>query len=56
MQGYSFWEQLNRLGDRVLMNDTDSIIYVFDPKEYNIPEGSMLGDWEIEKPCKLNDD
>jgi hypothetical protein len=49
------WEQLNRLGDRVLMNDTDSIIYIRNPQGYNIPEGSMLGDWEIEKPCKLND-
>jgi hypothetical protein len=51
------WEQLNELGDRVLMNDTDSIIYIRDPdpNAYNIPEGNLLGEWEIEKPCKLND-
>jgi hypothetical protein len=49
------WRELNKLGERVLMNDTDSIIYVRDPDGYNIPEGSMLGDWEIEKPCALND-
>jgi hypothetical protein len=42
------------MGDRVLMNDTDSIVYIHDPDGYNIPEGSMLGEWEIEKPCKLN--
>ena len=36
------------------MNDTDSIIYIRDPDGYNIPEGSLLGEWEIEKPCALN--
>lgn len=42
------WEQLNRLGKRVLMNDTDSIVYIYDPELYNIPEGSLLGEWEVE--------
>lgn len=42
------WEQLDRLGDRVLMNDTDSIVYIYDPLKYNIPEGEMLGEWEVE--------
>ena len=49
------WRELNKLGDRVLYYDTDSIIYVRDPHGYNIPTGSMLGQWEIEKPCQLND-
>jgi hypothetical protein len=42
------WEQMNKLGKRVLMNDTDSIIYVYDPDLYNIPEGGLLGEWEVE--------
>lgn len=42
------WEQMNKLGDRVLMNDTDSIVYKYIPWLYNIPEGTILGDWEIE--------
>jgi hypothetical protein len=43
------WEQLNKLGQRVLMCDTDSIVYIYDPNEYNIPKGDMLGEWEVEK-------
>jgi hypothetical protein len=39
--------ELNKLGIRVL---TDSIIYEYDPKLYNIPESRMLGGWEPE-PC-----
>jgi hypothetical protein len=42
------WEEMNKLGKRVLMNDTDSIIYVYDPNQYNIPQGSLLGEWEVE--------
>jgi hypothetical protein len=42
------YEQLKKLGDRVLMNDTDSIVYIYDPELYNIPEGGLLGDWEVE--------
>jgi hypothetical protein len=42
------WEQLHRLGDRVLMNDTDSIVYIYDPEQYNIPEGDVWGEWEVE--------
>lgn len=42
-------EQLHRLGDRVLMHDTDSIVYLYDPDaEYNIPEGDLWGEWERE--------
>jgi len=42
------WEQLHKLGKRVLMNDTDSIVYLYDPLEYNIPQGGLLGEWEVE--------
>lgn len=41
-------EQLFKLGKRVLMNDTDSIVYHYIPGAYNIPEGDLLGDWEVE--------
>lgn len=43
------WEQLHKLGKRVLMCDTDSIVYIKDPNGYNIPQGDMLGEWEVEK-------
>jgi hypothetical protein len=43
------WEQLNKLGDRVLMYDTDSVVYIYDPdKEYNVPESKIWGEWEEE--------
>lgn len=42
------WKQLNMLGKRVLMNDTDSIIYLYDPDLENIPEGGLIGEWEVE--------
>ena len=42
-------EQLSQLGNRVLYHDTDSIIYVYDPLLYNIPEGDVWGDWSVEK-------
>jgi len=42
------WEQLHKLGDRVLMHDTDSIVYIYDPDKYNIPAGDLLGEWAIE--------
>lgn len=48
-------EQLYKLGKRVLMNDTDSIVYHYIPGEYNIPEGDLLGDWEVEDVDKQND-
>lgn len=44
----TLWRELNKLGDRVLMCDTDSIVYIWKPDEYNIPEGDMLGQWSIE--------
>jgi hypothetical protein len=48
------WEQLNKLGKRVLMNDTDSIVYIYDPEQYNIPEGDVWGEWEVEDIDKQN--
>lgn len=42
------WTEMNKLGKRVLMNDTDSIVYIYDPLEYNIPESDVWGGWEIE--------
>jgi hypothetical protein len=42
------WTELNKLGDRVLYHDTDSIVYEHRPNEYNIPEGRYLGEWECE--------
>jgi hypothetical protein len=48
------WEQLNKLGKRVLMNDTDSIVYIYDPTQYNIPEGDVWGQWEVEDIDRKN--
>jgi hypothetical protein len=42
------WEQMNKLGQRVLYHDTDSIIYEYIPGEYNIPEGDYWGQWEVD--------
>ncbi len=42
------WKELNKLGDRVLYMDTDSIIYENSPTLYNIPLGRYLGEWECE--------
>ncbi|KND03433.1 uncharacterized protein SPPG_00918 [Spizellomyces punctatus DAOM BR117] len=42
-------EHLHKLGDRVLMHDTDSIVYIYDPDaDYNIPEGDLWGEWARE--------
>jgi hypothetical protein len=43
------YEQLEQLGDRVLYHDTDSIIYIYDPLVYNIPESNVWGKWSVEK-------
>ena len=42
------WTELNKLGERVLYHDTDSIIYEYNPNLYNIPLGRYLGEWEDE--------
>jgi len=46
------WEQLNKLGDRVLMYDTDSVVYIYKPGEYNIQESKIWGEWEAEDISK----
>ena len=46
------FEQLDKLEKRVLYHDTDSIIYVYDPAEYNIPTNDIWGTWEEEKISK----
>ena len=45
------WKMMNRLGERVLMHDTDSIVYHSVPGEYDPPTGKILGDWELESCC-----
>lgn len=45
------WHQLNRLGERVLYHDTDSIIYTsagYGNETDDIPVGKYLGEWENE--------
>jgi len=40
------WQEMKKLGQRVIYHDTDSIIYEYDPVEaYNTPQGKILGDW-----------
>jgi hypothetical protein len=46
------YEQLEKLNERVLYHDTDSIIYIYDPQKYNIPQGNLLGEWEEEDISK----
>jgi hypothetical protein len=49
------YEQLEKLDKRVLMHDTDSIIYVYDPELYNPIENDILGSWLREDIDKNND-
>lgn len=42
------WEQLNKLGDRVIMYDTDSVVFIYDPDLYNPTASKMWGCWEEE--------
>ncbi len=46
------WRELHKLGKRVIMYDTDSIVYSCDCCDgktgYRISEGNCLGDWETE--------
>lgn len=51
----TLWEEMNKIDSnpddrRVLMCDTDSVIYVkrADPNTYTVPTGKALGKWEIE--------
>ena len=43
------YEQLDKLGERVLYHDTDSIVYIYEPTLYNIPESDVWGKWSVEK-------
>jgi len=42
------WEQLNKLGSRVIMYDTDSVVFIHDPDLYNPTHSKMWGCWEEE--------
>lgn len=42
------WEELHKHGEDVLMHDTDSIIYLQRPGNYETPTGNILGEWEEE--------
>lgn len=44
--------ELEKLGERVLYHDTDSIVYHHIPGQYTIPEGHFVGDWEPEEDGK----
>jgi hypothetical protein len=45
------FNHLDKLGERVLMCDTDSIKYITgSPTDYQIPTGDCIGDWETEEP------
>jgi hypothetical protein len=42
--------EMEKLGDRVLYHDTDSILYKYHPSLYSIPDGHILGEWTNEEP------
>lgn len=45
------WKMLNKIGNRVLYHDTDSIIYTtagYGREDEDIPTGKYLGEWEDE--------
>lgn len=45
------WEEMVKLGKRVLYHDTDSILYEYDSTQaHNTKTGKFLGDWEEELP------
>ena len=46
------WSVMDRLGDRVLYHDTDSIIFSVHEGEYSPPLGSYLGQLTDELTCK----
>ena len=45
------YSYLERLGDRVLYFDTDSVIYIERPNEYKVPTGYYLGEMTNELEC-----
>ena len=48
------WSEMNKLGDRVIYHDTDSIIFTVDENksQYIPPLGDYLGDFTNELTCK----
>jgi len=42
------WSYLQKLGERVVYCDTDSIVYIIDECSYNIPTSSYVGDFKSE--------
>ena len=46
------WEAMNKLGDRVLYHDTDSIIFSSKEGDYMLPTGDYLGEFTNELACK----
>ena len=49
------YSELKKLNERVIYCDTDSIIYCYDPKKYNVVEGDLLGQWESETKSKIRE-
>ena len=54
--GMRLYKELIKLNDRVLYHDTDSIIYEYNPTEYNIQLGEYLGEWTCETNGKPIDE
>jgi hypothetical protein len=42
-------EQLDLLAHQVVYHDTDSVIYIHTPTGYDVPQGGLLGEWEVEQ-------
>jgi hypothetical protein len=47
------YEQMDRLGKNVLYHDTDSIIALQHPQNYQVPASDIWGDWAEEKDSKI---
>ncbi|KAK9686004.1 hypothetical protein QE152_g37525 [Popillia japonica] len=45
------WEHKEKLGERVLYYDTDSVIYISRPGEWEVPLGNFLGEMTDELEC-----
>lgn len=46
------YDALDRLQERVLYHDTDSVIYIYDPEKDNLPVSDVWGKWDEEKVSK----
>jgi DNA polymerase type B, organellar and viral len=49
------YSELEKVGERAIYCDTDSIIYTRDPDGYNIPSGDCLGEWEPETETPITE-